>query len=99
MSQDLSARFTELVESIRPYIRRIAETKKSTILFLAALSGFFTFPFTICSLVVSQTSNAGFNVVLTSILNISFFFISVYIISKSKTPIAVSLMTIFNLIK
>ena len=64
--------------------------KRDMLLLVIALDVVFTFSVTICSLVVASTANAGFNIVLTSILNIGYIAGSYFIVTKSKTPIAVS---------
>lgn len=63
--------------------------KRDILLLVLALDVVFTFSVTICSLVVSGTANAGFNIVLTSLLNIGYIVGSYYVIVNSKTPIAV----------
>lgn len=63
--------------------------KRDLLLLALALGAVFTFCFTICSLVVSGTANVGFNIVLTAFLNIAYIGGSYYIITNSKTPIAV----------
>jgi hypothetical protein len=50
----------------------------------------FTFSVTICSFAAAGTANAGFNIVLTSLLNIAYIAGTYYVVANSKTPIAVS---------
>jgi hypothetical protein len=54
------------------FLSKVSQDKKEVLLMNIYLMMFFSFPFTICALVVSRTSNAGFNVVLTALLNIGF---------------------------
>ncbi len=49
----------------------------------------FTFAFVVCSFVVSTTANAGFNCVLTGLLNIAYIGGSYHVVKSSKAPIAV----------
>lgn len=74
-------------------VSQISGDKKQSLTVLSYACGFFTLPFAICSFVVADTANAGFNVVLTTILNITFVAESLYIVKNSKTPIAVSLVS------
>jgi hypothetical protein len=64
--------------------------KRDMLLLSLALDSVFVFSVTICSLVVMGTANVGFNIVLTSLLNIAYIVGANYVISNSKTPIAVS---------
>lgn len=45
--------------------------------------------FLICSFVVAHTENAGFNIVLTGLLNLIFALASYYALGKLKTPIII----------
>lgn len=63
--------------------------KKDLLTLVLLTAAFFTFPFTICALVVAGTANSGFNIVLTTLLNIGFVVGAYYVIKNSKTPIAV----------
>ena len=63
--------------------------KKEKLTLAVFLEAFLAFPLTICSFVVAGTANAGFNVVLSALLNLSFIAGSYYVIKNSKTPIAV----------
>lgn len=45
--------------------------------------------FLLCSFVVAHTENAGFNIVLTGLLNLMFALASYYALGKLKTPIIV----------
>ena len=80
------------MDDIVSKIKSLAQSgqKRDMLLLIIALDAVFTFSVTICSLVVANTANAGFNVVLTSILNIGYIAGSYFIVTKSKTPIAVS---------
>jgi nitrate reductase NapE component len=71
-------------------IQQVMSDKKQSLIYTIYLMAFFLFPFVICAFVVSGTSNAGFNVVLTAILNMCFAAEAYYIVNNSKTPIAVS---------
>lgn len=64
--------------------------KKKQLMLLVYGHGLCAFAFLICSFVVASTANAGFDVVLTALLNISWCAGAYYVINKSKTPIAVS---------
>ena len=66
-----------------------AATKQELLLYTIYLEAFFTFPFIICSFVVAGTANAGFNCVLTGLLNVALVGGSYYVIKNSKAPIAV----------
>jgi hypothetical protein len=68
--------------------------KRDMLVLSLALISLFTFCSMICSLVVSRTANAGFNIVFTSLLNIGYIVGAHYIVTKSKTPIAVSCLSI-----
>ena len=46
--------------------------KISSLLIFVIATGLLCFPFFICSLIVSGTANAGFNIVLTAILNVGY---------------------------
>ena len=63
--------------------------KKKQLLLLVYGNGCMAAAFTICSFVVAGTANAGFNVVLTALLNIAWVAGANYVINNSKTPIAV----------
>lgn len=80
--------FTEYYNLSKEYLSLL--TRLDIVLFLTALEVFFTFPFLICSFVVAGTANAGFNCVLTGLLNSSLAVGSYLVITKSKAPIAVS---------
>lgn len=54
-----------------------------------------TFCFAISSFVVADTANAGFNVVLTGLLYMAYCGGTYYVINKSHTPLAVSLLAVF----
>ena len=80
------------MDDIVSKIKSLAQSgqKRDMLLLIIALNAVFTFSVSICSLVVANTANAGFNIVLTSILNIGYIAGSYFIVTKSKTPIAVS---------
>jgi len=66
--------------------------KKDLLTLSIAGEAFFALPLTICCFVVAGTANAGFNAVLTALLNIAFIAGSYYVIKNSKTPIAVGFL-------
>jgi hypothetical protein len=76
------------MDLIRSYY--YAATKPELLQALIFAETFFTFPFLICSFVVAGTANAGFNCVLTGLLNAGLVGGSFYVIRSSKAPIAVS---------
>lgn len=75
------------MDLIRGYF--YASTRQELVLGLVGLEAFFTFPFIICSFVVASTANAGFNCVLTGLLNVALAGGSYYVVKNSKAPIAV----------
>ncbi len=79
----------QVVDNFRRFMVAVLMDKKSTLLLNLTVAAFFTFPFSICCFVVAGTSNAGFNAVLTAILNIGYVSGAIYVVSGSKTPIAV----------
>lgn len=66
--------------------------KKQLMILTIAAEAFFAFPLTICCFVVAGTANAGFNAVLTALLNMAFIAGSYYVIKNSKTPIAIGFL-------
>lgn len=79
------------------YINNLIESinlndRRGILLLITYINAIFVFPFMICSFIVASTANVGFNVVLTTLLNISFVFESYYIIHNSKTPIAIGFL-------
>lgn len=64
--------------------------KRDMLLLSLALESVFVFAVSICSLAVMTTANVGFNIVFTSLLNIAHIVGANYVVSNSKTPIAVS---------
>jgi len=82
--------FSEYYNLSKEYLSLL--TRLDIVLFLTALEGFFTFPFLICSFVVAGTANAGFNCVLTGLLNASLAIGSYLVITKSKAPIAIGFL-------
>jgi len=78
--------------------------KKTQLVYLLMGEAFLALPLTICCFVVAGTANAGFNAVLTALLNIAFIAGSYYVVTNSKTPIAIgfligssAMMTTLNL--
>jgi hypothetical protein len=67
-----------------------SSTKQELLIGVVAVEAFFTVPFIICSFVVAGTANAGFNCVLTGLLNVALTAGSYHVIKNSKAPIAVS---------
>lgn len=63
--------------------------KRDILVLALLLDAVFVFSVTICSFVIAGTAYAGFNIVLTSLLNIGYISGSYYVITNSKTPIAV----------
>lgn len=63
--------------------------RKQLLTLVIMAEAFLAFPLTICCFVVAGTANAGFNAVLTALLNIAFIAGSYYVVKNSKTPIAV----------
>ena len=66
--------------------------KKQVVNLTIGAEAFLALPLTICCFVVAGTANAGFNAVLTALLNIAFIAGSYYVINNSKTPIAVGFL-------
>jgi len=66
--------------------------RKQTFTLIIAGEGFLALPLTICCFVVAGTANAGFNAVLTALLNIAFIAGSYYVVNNSKTPIAIGFL-------
>ena len=52
----------------------------------------FTFALLICSFVVAGTANAGFNIIMSSFLNIGFIMGGYHVVKNSKTPIAIGFL-------
>lgn len=63
--------------------------KKDLLNIAVAAMAFLNLPFLICSFAVAGTANAGFNAILTAILNLGFVGEAYYIIKHSQKPIAV----------
>lgn len=82
---DLSANASGIMNTMEQ------KDKKDILKFIVFFIGFLTFPLVVCSFVVAGTANAGFNCVLTGLLNISFVVGSYFVLKKSKAPIAVSI--------
>ena len=57
---------------IKEIVNNLSQDKEGTLKLMAIVHAFLSFPFSICSLVVSGTANAGFNVFLTAILNYAY---------------------------
>jgi hypothetical protein len=68
----------------------LSGNKQELLLQITKLEAVIALAFLICSFVVSGTANAGFNVVLTAILDCGFVAGSYYVLKNSKSPIAVS---------
>ena len=81
--------FLRELQSLKVVLIQIFSDKKLTLNFIIGVAGFFTFPFIICCFVVSITPNAGFNAVLTGLLNICYVAGSFFVLTNSKTPIAI----------
>jgi hypothetical protein len=79
-----------IMDLIRSYY--YASTKPELLNALIFTEAFFTLPFVICSFVVASTANAGFNCVLTGMLNVGLAAGSYYVLKTSKAPLAVSLL-------
>lgn len=82
----------DIVKKVKSLVQ--SGQKRDMLLLSLALDSLFVFSVTICSLVVMGTANVGFNIVLTSLLNIGYIVGANYVISNSKTPIAVSCHTL-----
>jgi hypothetical protein len=76
-----------VMDLIRSYY--YASTKPELLNALIFTEAFFTLPFVICSFVVASTANAGFNCVLTGMLNVGLAAGSYYVLKTSKSPLAV----------
>eukprot|EP01038_Epipyxis_sp_PR26KG_P007606 gene7606-10356_t len=66
--------------------------KKQLITNILAVESVVCFCFVICSFIVGNTSNVGFNCVLTGFLNVAFIIGSYYVTHQSKSPIAVGFL-------
>ena len=60
------------MDKLKEIINNLSQDKEGTLKLMAFFLAFLSFPFSICSLVVSGTANAGFNVFLTAILNYAY---------------------------
>ena len=80
------------MECVQEYFLNV--NKRELLCMSIGLQGIFVFAFVICSFAVSDTVNAGFNCVLTGLLNLGFFGGSYYVIKKTKAPIAVRYLPI-----
>lgn len=78
------------MDLIKSYLN--AGNKQELFIAAIALEGVFTFCFVICSFVVASTANAGFNCVLTGLLNVALVGGSYHVIKTSKAPIAVGFL-------
>jgi hypothetical protein len=65
------------------------ENKRELLTLMLGVIAVCTVPFVICALVVSDTADAGFNVVFTALLNACFCGGGYYVVKNSKTPLAV----------
>lgn len=66
--------------------------KQELLLNAVSVEAVLTFCFVICSFVVAATANAGFNCVLTGLLNMAFVAGSYFVLKNSRAPIAVSIL-------
>ena len=66
--------------------------KRQIMTLTVGAEAFLALPLTICCFVVAGTANAGFNAVLTALLNIAFIAGSYYVVNNSKTPIAIGFL-------
>jgi len=66
--------------------------KKGTLKLAVAIQAFLCIPFAICAFVVANTANAGFNVVLTSLLNAGFVAGAGYVLNNSGNPVAIGFL-------
>jgi hypothetical protein len=80
----------EVAESIMANLANA--NKKEIMVMIIGLETLATLAFVICSFVVAGTANVGFNCVLTGFLNIAFVAGSYYVITNSKSPIAVGFL-------
>ena len=80
------------MDAVYRFIDKInAENKKDVLSLVLAVVALLSVVLLICSLVVSSTANAGFNIVFTALLNGGFVTGAYYALHNSKTPIAVSI--------
>lgn len=77
----------EIMDLLRSYLNG---NKLDLLIVGIAFEALCIVPFVICSFVVADTANAGFNCVLTGFLNIAFTAGSYHVLVNSKAPIAVS---------
>ena len=68
------------------------DSKREKLILCLYIISIFTFGLTICAFVVAGTANSGFNIVLSSFLNVGFVLGAWYVIRNSKTPIAVGFL-------
>mmetsp|Transcript_12235 Transcript_12235/g.18524 ORF Transcript_12235/g.18524 Transcript_12235/m.18524 type:complete len:187 (+) Transcript_12235:86-646(+) len=66
--------------------------KRHVLILGIAVHAVLVFAFAISSFCVASTANAGFNVVLTALLNIAFVCGSYYVVKKTKSPLAVGFL-------
>lgn len=79
-----------IMEKILDLLRSYLNGNKLDLLVVGiAFEALCIIPFVICSFVVADTANAGFNCVLTGFLNIAFAAGSYHVLVNSKAPIAV----------
>eukprot|EP00608_Synchroma_pusillum_P005517 CAMPEP_0198429690 /NCGR_PEP_ID=MMETSP1452-20131203/8989_1 /TAXON_ID=1181717 /ORGANISM="Synchroma pusillum, Strain CCMP3072" /LENGTH=194 /DNA_ID=CAMNT_0044150107 /DNA_START=11 /DNA_END=595 /DNA_ORIENTATION=+ len=74
------------------HVMELLSERKSALLSLLGVQSVFVLCFAICSFVVADTANMGFNVVLTAILNVGFCGGTYYVIRKSQTPLGVGFL-------
>jgi hypothetical protein len=65
--------------------------KQDILLGILGFQALCALPLVICSFVVSNSANAGFNAVLTAFLDLAYIGGAFYVVRNSKAPIAVSL--------
>ena len=94
------------IESLKSHIRNLTNGQRETLVRSAILQGILSFPFSICAFVAADTSNAGFNVVLTAFMYIGLSAGMYYTLQMqpSRSPLTVgfligvcSIMTIVSL--
>ena len=85
-----TALFSSLIEELAIMIT--TESKREKLILSLYIISIFSFGLTICAFVVAGTSNAGFNIVLSSFLNMGFLLGAWYVIRNSKTPIAIGFL-------
>ena len=82
--------FTSIVEELMVMVT--TENKREKLILSLYIISLFAFALTVCAFVVAGTANAGFNIVLSSFLNMGFILGAWYVIRNSKTPIAIGFL-------